>query len=60
MVTSYWHGKNKGINFDWFGFPLFFSFQWETQKQILYRVFYAYMSQLVSMIAIYFLPLYIS
>jgi len=60
MIFSYIYGKCKGIDFDWFGVPLFMSFKWETQKQILWRVFYGYFSQLVAMVSIYFLPLAIS
>ena len=60
MTFSYCKGKFEGINFDYMGYSLFKTFSWETRKQILWRVFYGYFSQIVAMVAIYFLPLAVS
>ena len=59
-LFSYINGKMNGINFDKMGWTLFQSFSLETRKQILWRVFYGLFSQIVAMIAIYYLPLAVS
>ena len=59
-IFSYIYGKTKGIDFSMMGWKLFRSFQWETQKLILWRVFYGYTSYLMAMLSVNYLPLSIS
>lgn len=57
-LFSYFYGKyTQGIDFSWLGWKLFRSYRWETQKQILWRVFFGYASYLCAMLAVNFLPL---
>lgn len=60
MTFSYFHGKNKGIDFEWFGMRLFGSFPWETRKSIIWRCVFGLGSNICAMGTIWFVPLFIS